>query len=103
MNVMSDQAFARFARGLFLCGSLSLLSQDVDCAFEISLCFHQRRAAVGKSRAGAFAQLLHELRWNTHSLCWVRHGFMNSFVGKFSSVARGLRLRGCERETSSLF
>ena len=62
MNIMADHAFGGLPRRFLLRGGLPFFSQDVNGALHIAFGFHQRRAAIGKSCAGAFAQIFHELR-----------------------------------------
>jgi hypothetical protein len=73
---MPDQAFARLSRRFLLGGRLPLLPQDIDRAFDIAFRFDQRRAAIGKSRAGSFAKFLHQLRGDIDRIGWICHGSM---------------------------
>ena len=62
VNVAGDEPLGRGPLRFLRRGSLSLFAQDVDGLLDIAAGFDQRRAAIRKARAGAVAQLLHELR-----------------------------------------
>ena len=57
VDVVADQAFGGFALGLLLRRGLALCAQDVDGLLDVAAGFHQCRAAIAESRAGALAQI----------------------------------------------
>ena len=76
VNVVADQAFAGLALRLLGRGGLAFFAQDVDGLFDVAVGFHQRRAAIGEARAGAFAQFFHEMGWDLHGLRLCTHPFL---------------------------
>ena len=62
VNVVADQSFAGFALRLLLRRGLALAPQNIDGALDVAFGFHQRVAAIVKTGARAFAQVLYELR-----------------------------------------
>ena len=67
VDVTAHEPFAGFALRFLCRGRLALFAQDADGLFDVAFGFHERGAAIAESRAGALAQLFHELRRNLNS------------------------------------
>jgi hypothetical protein len=67
MNVVADEAFGGFARGLFGRGGLAFLAKDVNGLLNVAGGFHQSGAAITETSGREFSQFLDELGWNFHN------------------------------------
>ena len=79
MNVVADQAFGGFARGLLGRGGLALLAQDVDGLFDVAIGLDKRGAAIAEAGVGPLSEFLHELCWNFHDWFLVLILFYSQF------------------------
>ena len=82
VDVVAHQSFGSSAlRFLCRCG-LSFLAQDADGLFDVAFRFKQRFSTSGETRAGAVAQLFHELGRNVR-IASCSHRFTRFLFDKF--------------------
>src|SRR6266571_3993912 len=98
MNVMADQALGGLARRLLLSRGLSFFPEHIDRGFHIAARLDQRGTAVGESRAGALAQVLHHLCRDIDRFVWIRHDCIHSFIGDFRNSGAVVRPQPGHRE-----